>query len=58
MENYLSRLGELDPQLSHRVVYALETKSGVEHSVWEKLNYLITDDLLSFYCNLKDCNAA
>lgn len=58
MEGYLERLSETDPQLAHRVVYALETKSGVEHNTWEKLKYLIKDDLLGLYCDLKGCHDA
>lgn len=58
MEGYLERLSETDPQLAHRGVYALETKSGVEHNTWEKLEYLIKDDLLGLYCDLKGCHDA
>ncbi|MBN2249591.1 MAG: tetratricopeptide repeat protein [Campylobacterales bacterium] len=58
MAEYLERLGEFDPQLAHRVVYALETKSGVTHTTWEKLEYLIKDDLLGLYCDLRGCHDA
>ena len=49
-EEYLGWLGDADPRLAHRLRYAVETKRGAEHTVWEKLRYLALDELYRFYC--------
>jgi tetratricopeptide (TPR) repeat protein len=54
----IGRLEQYDPQLAHRVAYAIETEGGVEHGIWEKLSYLITDDLLGLYCDFRGCHDA
>ena len=58
MEGHLHRLRQIDPQLAHRLTYALETRGGITHDTWEKVGYLLKDDLLAVYCDLSGCGDA
>jgi tetratricopeptide (TPR) repeat protein len=40
MARYLSELERLDPQTAHRLLYAMESEAGMEHSRWQTLQYL------------------
>jgi hypothetical protein len=40
---YLSELERLDPQTAHRLIYAMESEAGMEHTRWQTLRYLAAE---------------
>ena len=40
---YLAELERQDPRTAHRLLYAMETEAGMEHTRWQKLRYLAVE---------------
>lgn len=58
VENYIVRLTKIDPLLATKLIYAMETKSGVEHNFFDKVVYLTKLEFYKGYCDLKGCDDA
>lgn len=55
MNNYLKRLSHIDPLLSTKLIYALETKNGVKHGFLDTFTYLAKVEFFEGYCKVAGC---
>jgi tetratricopeptide (TPR) repeat protein len=51
---YLSELQRQDPRTAHRLLYAMETESGMEHTRWQTLRYLAVELWYRFIAGVRN----